>query len=180
MPLINCQTKIKNEESESNGISIEEPPKGKFEWTFANITESQRPHDSLHGKLGEQLECESTQELKAAIKKKLKPVLKRTLEDDIKAEFGGDLKKLKSEMMSDLMLGLTSDFKKAVKKEIENEFKMTVAYQLSSKNKTKANPLDDVNSESSLSSGLKAQRLKRDVCEGVEGGVQDSQREKTE
>ncbi|OBT47751.1 hypothetical protein VE00_02253 [Pseudogymnoascus sp. WSF 3629] len=157
-PLVCCTAKGKGKEPEPIVTTMEQTPSENLEQINAKVKEAQSVHDRLRAKLSELLEFEITRELKAAIKKELKPVLKRDLEDDIKAEFGGDLKKLKSEMMSDLISEIKSDFKKAVKEEIKNEFRMTVAYQLSSKKEMNTEPMDDLKSE------LKAE-LKNELME---------------
>ncbi|OBT61072.1 hypothetical protein VE03_09463 [Pseudogymnoascus sp. 23342-1-I1] len=147
VPLDQYTVRLKAKEPSPIVTTAEETQAKKLKQINANVKEAQGLHARLMAKLSELLEFEITKELKAEIKKEVKPVLKRELEDEIKAEFGGDLKKLKTEIMSDLILELKADFKNVVKEEIKNEFRMTVAYQLVTKDEAKTDHIDDLKSE---------------------------------
>ncbi|KFY59710.1 hypothetical protein V496_05576 [Pseudogymnoascus sp. VKM F-4515 (FW-2607)] len=156
-PLVQCTAKLRAKEPEPIVTTIEETPEKKLERINANVKEAQSIHNRLVAKLDELIGFEITRELKASIKKEIKSSLKRDLEGEIKAEFGGDLKKLKVEMMADLISELKADFKNVVKEEIKNEFRMTVAYELVSKDEVKTEPIDNLKSE--LKAELKIELL---------------------
>lgn len=155
--MVQCTAKLRAKEPEPIVTTIEETPEKKLERINANVKEAQSIHNRLVAKLDELIGFEITRELKASIKKEIKSSLKRDLEGEIKTEFGGDLKKLKAEMMADLISELKADFKNVVKEEIKNEFRMTVAYELVSKDEVKTEPIDNLKSE--LKAELKIELL---------------------